>query len=50
MTVDCDTMKTVLTVLWAVIGAAVAGPIGYALARRRQSSKEFVYRGPGGDR
>jgi hypothetical protein len=57
MTVDCDTMHTFLSILWALLAAVIVGPICWILgkrshpvekAARRNSDREFSYRGPGG--
>lgn len=55
--VDCDVMQTFLSVLWAVIAAAIVGPVCWILGRRshpiekaaRRQEREFIYRGRGGE-
>jgi hypothetical protein len=57
---DCDLMNTLLSALWGVIGAVIAGSVCFILGRRshpveraakRQTKvRELVYRGPGGGR
>jgi tetrahydromethanopterin S-methyltransferase subunit C len=47
MQVDCELAKTFLSILWLVIGLAIAAPIAYCVGRNKRN-RELTYRGPGG--